>query len=225
MYALLIHGAGGGSWEWNVWRRVFAAAGIASTAIDLQPHRDGVAATRWADYVEQVAQAQSALPVPHAVVGASLGGLLALAVASRASVGALVLVNPMPPAPDAFSMVVRPDRPAIVRWRRDASLTGTRRALGDADEAASRYAFRRWRDESGAVLDAARDGLALPTPTCRCVVVASSADEDVPIAVSRALSVRIEAEWLEVAGGHVSPLLGRQAARTARSVAQWLSAR
>lgn len=26
--ALLIHGAGGGAWEWDIWRAVFAARGL-----------------------------------------------------------------------------------------------------------------------------------------------------------------------------------------------------
>jgi pimeloyl-ACP methyl ester carboxylesterase len=223
MQALLIHGAGGGGWEWNVWRRVLAAAGVASTAVDLQPHRDGLLATRWSDYVAQVVDAAGGLSAPRVLVGASLGGLLALAAAPLVQPEAIVLINPLPPAPESALMPEQARRPARIPWRRDASLAGTRRALDDADEAASRYAFRRWRDESGLVLDVAAGGLKLPQPPCRCLVVASAGDCDVPIAVSRALALRLDAQWIEIEGSHVGPLLGRAAAQHARRIARWLS--
>ena len=47
--ALLVHGAGGGGWEWNVWRGVWEAAGFRVAAPDLVPVRGDVAATRLQD--------------------------------------------------------------------------------------------------------------------------------------------------------------------------------
>ena len=75
---LLVHGAGGGGWEWNVWRGVWEAAGFRVAAPDLVPVRGDVAATRLQDYQAQVSAALAALPRPRVLVGASLGGLLAL---------------------------------------------------------------------------------------------------------------------------------------------------
>ena len=34
--AVLVHGAGGGGWEWAAWARVFAAAGLSVAAPDLR---------------------------------------------------------------------------------------------------------------------------------------------------------------------------------------------
>ena len=48
--ALFVHGAGGGGWEWNVWRGVFEAAGFHVEAPDLMPVHGDVAATRLQDY-------------------------------------------------------------------------------------------------------------------------------------------------------------------------------
>ena len=79
---LLVHGAGGGGWEWNVWRGVLEAAGFQVAAPDLVPLRGDVAATRLQDYQAQVRAALAALPRPRVLVGASLGGLLALDAAS-----------------------------------------------------------------------------------------------------------------------------------------------
>lgn len=223
MPALLIHGAGGGGWEWNVWRRVFAAAGHAVVAPDLQPVAAGVAATRWQDYLEQVAAAAETLPRPRILVGASLGGLLALAVENDIDCAALVLVNPLPPVPEANALPPREARPELIPWGRNASLAGTRRAIPEAEDAACHYAFRRWRDESGAVLNAARAGIALTTPRCPMLVVVSEHDGDVPATVSTAFATRTGASLLRVAGSHVGPLLGPQAADCAGMAVHWLN--
>src|SRR5688572_6205732 len=173
MRALMLHGAGGGAWEWNVWRRVFAAAGWSVTCPELQPSPQGLAATRFEDYLEQVVAAARASPSPPVMIGASLGALLVLATAARVECAALILVNPMPPLPEATSLPSRAAYPEVVPWARDASLAGTRMALPDSDEAACLYAFRRWRDESGAVLNAARAGIALENPRCPILVLGS----------------------------------------------------
>jgi pimeloyl-ACP methyl ester carboxylesterase len=220
--AVGVHGAGAGGWEWAIWRRVFAAAGIAWQAPDLQPVAAGLAATTLEDYSVQVARwiaaARAAYPQrPLALVGASLGGLLAALHADAAD--ALVLVNPMPPQGLPGPAETAPVRP----WRRTASLAGTRRALGDADPFAALLAFRQWRDESAQVLAAARAGCTVAPPACPCLILASADDEDVPAATSIALAERWRATLIRSPGTHVAPLLGRHAAVNAAHVADWLN--
>ncbi|MDR0183149.1 alpha/beta fold hydrolase [Lysobacter arvi] len=221
--AVLAHGAGGGGWEWNVWRRMFAALGLEAEAIDLRPADEGLPATGFADYAAQVRSALDATPGPCALVGASLGGLLAMACADAAD--ALVLVNPVPPAPWAERLPAR-EWPDVVPWRRHARLASTRRALPDSDEATALFAFRRWRDESGAVLRQAHAGLLLDAPACPTLCIASAQDEDVPPELTAELARAWDADLLRVAStGHVGPLLGRDAATVATQAAAWLSAR
>lgn len=220
--AVLVHGAGGGGWEWNVWRRVFAAHGIEACAPDLSPVAAGLPATTFDDYLAQVHEALAAQRRPRALVGASLGGLLAMACAERAD--ALVLVNPVPPATWACAMPAR-EWPDHVPWRREARLASTRRALPDADDATALHAFRRWRDESGAVLRHAHGGVTVHAPACPVLCLASDADEDVPTALTLALATQWNADTMRLPGPHVGPLLGRQAADVAGRVAAWLSAR
>lgn len=221
--AVLVHGAGGGGWEWQRWADALRARGIDARAPDLQPAPAGLAATALDDYLRQVREWIEAAPRPRAVIGASLGGLLAAACADAAD--ALVLVNPLPPAPWASRLPQR-DWPEVVRWRGDARLASTRRALPDADEAAALYAFRRWRDESGAVLRAAHAGLAVAAPLCPVLCVASAQDGDVPPALTLELAQAWGATPLQtLTPSHVGPLLGRDAARIAAQGAQWLSAR
>jgi len=221
--ALLVHGAGGGGWEWNVWRGVFAAHGFDVHAPDLQPSPQGLAATTFEDYRVQVRDALEALPRPRALVGASLGGLLA--VANAASADALVLVNPIPPSP-WHRMLPQREWPDVVPWQRDARLASTRRALPDADDASTLFAFRHWRDESGAVLRAAHAGITVEQPSCPLLCIGSVQDEDVPPATIVAFADAWGATLLRVAStSHVGPLLGRDAAAVATQVVAWLSAR
>lgn len=218
---LMIHGAGGGAWEWNVWRRVFAAAGHAVLAPELAPAAAGLEATGFDDYLAQVLAAWPASP--PIVLGASLGGRLALEAAGQRTCAALVLLNPLPPLPEAAALPPRDD-PARVPWGRDASLAGTRRALPDAAASTWAYAARRWRDESGRVLREARARPLRQAPRCPILVCGSVSDDDVPVSVSAALAARLKASFWRLEGSHVGPLLGAGTATLAVAVHGWLRA-
>jgi pimeloyl-ACP methyl ester carboxylesterase len=224
---LLLHGAGGGGWEWNVWARVLAADGWRTHAPDLQPVADGLVATRLGDYFAQADAWLASLPRPRVVIGASLGGLLAWHVAARAEtrvIDALVLVNPLPPAPWHLGLPAAKPRPEVIPWREHADLAGTRAALPDAHGADAWFAFRHWRDEAGAVLDAARSGVALARPSCPVLVLGARHDADVPERVSRELAQAIDADFFCVENSsHVGVLFGREAAIAARDVVTWLN--
>ena len=222
--ALLVHGAGGGAWEWNLWRGVLEAQAIAVHALELQPSSAGLAATTLQDYRIQVRDALQALPHPRVLVGASLGGLLAAMSANQAD--ALVLVNPLPPAPWHRQLPRREWSGAVVSWQRNARLASTRDALGDADDAAAIFAFRHWRDESGRVLREANAGIEVERPACPALLIASARDEDVPPEIILAMAGEWRADRLEtLASSHVGPLLGREAPDIARQAVAWLNRR
>ena len=220
-----VHGAGGGGWEWAIWARVLAHRGFAVIAPDLKPSAGGVEKTAFADYRDQVLEWCRGAGEGSVLVGASLGGLLALAVAHAVRPAALILVNPLPPA----GVLARPlhERwPALVPWARTRSLATTQRAMPDADDAARLFALRRWRDESGAVLNEARDGVAVEASRCPTLFLASEDDADIPPAAVRSLAVRFAADFRSIPGAsHVGPLLGRAAARVAAEASEWLEER
>ena len=229
--ALLIHGAGAGGWEWNLWREVLHARGLDTLAPDLQPGPNGLAATTLDDYREQTRASLAAMPRPRAAIGASLGGLLAWLCGDLAD--AMILINPLRPKPwaelpsrdDLTSPPPSRDWPEIIPWHRHARLTSTRRAMPDADEAAAIYAQRRWRDESGAVLRSALAGVEAPMPTCPILCIATQGDEDVDPQLTAQFASAIGATLILAPGSHVGPVLGRDAARLAAQAADWLSAR
>lgn len=98
---LLVHGLAGGAWYWDRFQRVLAAHGFTSHALNLRGHHDSrpvanLGRVSLADYVADVSEAAVLLGRP-VVVGHSLGGLLAQAVAAADAVSAAVLLTSMPP--------------------------------------------------------------------------------------------------------------------------------
>lgn len=218
---VLVHGAGGGGWQWRAWAPALARAGLAVLAPDLRHGRAGPAATTLDDYQAQV-DAWTAGAGPGAVlVGASLGGLLALRAAARHRAAALVLVNAVPPAG------VRPwpafrERPALVAWSA-APLQASRRALPGLPLAHVRAIHRRWRDESGQVLAQAAAGVACAAPACPVLVLAGAGDTEIPPATSRGLAAALAGACLVLPGeDHLSPLLGPRAATVAALATAWI---
>lgn len=219
--ALLIHGAGGGAWEWNRWRGVLEAHALDVRAMELQPAASGLAATAWQDYVRQVRTAARELQRPRVLVGASLGGLLAVSCAGEAD--ALVLVNPLPPASWHRRLAAR-EWEGVVRWQRNARLASTVAAMKDADDASALFAFRHWRNESGRVMNEAYAGVEAARPDCPALFVVSGQDEDIAPEIISAWAQTWEADRLEtIASSHVGPLLGRQANRVATQAVAWLN--
>lgn len=215
-----IHGAGGGGWEYVLWQPLFTAVGYTMIVNDLQPVAAGLAATTFADYVEQV---KGWLPGEGRIilVGASMGGILALKVAEQINPAALVLVNSVPPAGVGTPRVGKA-RPAIVQWA-NGPLEETRSALFDSDEATIQWAWPQWRDEAGAVLNEIAAGIAVQPPPCPTLVVLGEQDTDMPYQTGLALATWAGADVMLYHGmSHVGPLLSRRAQEVAQTVLTWL---
>lgn len=220
---VLVHGAGGGAWQWRCWRPVFEARGWSVEAIELRPAPDGLAATRLADYRDQVLRHAAGCDL---LIGASLGGLLALAAAPViAPHGALVLLNALGPA-EVLAAAPLPvgEFGAIEAWAGHPSVDSTRRAMPQSSTAALWYAHRRWRDESGAVLREAHAGVPFDPPARRCLVLQAEQDATVPPAHGRALARWCGATfWIIPAAGHLDPLFAPYARVWAQRVSAWVA--
>ncbi|HWA83232.1 MAG TPA: alpha/beta fold hydrolase, partial [Fimbriimonadaceae bacterium] len=72
--AVMVHGAGGGGWEYRFWQPVFEKAGYRVVARDLVPAKGGLEKTTFDDYVDQICRAGGEHPA--VLIGASMGGVL-----------------------------------------------------------------------------------------------------------------------------------------------------
>lgn len=204
---LLIHGGGGGAWEWAIWQRVLEANGVAVAAPDLQPAPGGLAETGLADYLDQLL----ALPGSwDGLAGASLGGRLALELAARQPVPQLLLINPL--------LVVEPAprQPSVIGWADLPQRASTRRALPDADPGALAIAHAGWRDESArAIAEAGSWPIPALPPSTRVSLLLSREDREVPPGAAAAWAARHRHDLRWTDASHAGPLLGRHAARFA----------
>lgn len=221
--ALMIHGAGGGGWEWKFWQEEFERAGWKVIAPDLMPAKAGIAATTAEDYIEQVVQAATAAGEQPVLIGASMGGILALKAAERLKPRAIVLVNSVPPAGVEWSRrQQREEVPDVIEWSK-SPLKETADALWDSTQEVIEWAHERWRDESGAVLRALREGMPAESPACPVLVIASDKDTDIPPEVSRQVAEKYSADFvLYHEMSHVGPLLGKRARSVAKHTLGWL---
>lgn len=221
---VFVHGAGGGGWEWFLWEPVFRKAGWRTIAKDLLPTAGGLEKTQLSDYVSQVSASVSKDASPLVLVGASMGGLIALAAAQQHKPAALVLINSVPPKGVPWPRPDSKPSPPVVRWA-NGPLQETRDSMPDSDEKTIQFAWKRWRDESGAVLTALHAGVDLPNPTCPTLVVISEKDTDIPPETSLALATRLHADvYRYVDMSHVGPLLGKRATEVAQATEHWLTA-
>lgn len=98
-----LHGELGGSWLWEKYLRYFAQRGWEGHALNLRAHFWSQTADieeldfDW--YLEDAVAGYDSLERPAVVVGHGMGGLLAMKVAERRDIDALVLISPAIPAP------------------------------------------------------------------------------------------------------------------------------
>ena len=222
---LLVHGSGGGPWEWDVWKHELEARCQTVRTVDLEPASSGLESTSFAHYSDQVTRAAASLGDRPTLIGASLGGLLCVVTAVRVEVSALILVNPMPPAPFHRQFDGAAPFPPVIPWGSTASVEATRESMPDADDATVALATRHWRDESGQVLNTACAGIDIERPDCPILIIAGTDDADIPLQISKDLAGHWSADFVTGRGvSHVGPLLGTRASEFAHLASACLHA-
>lgn len=222
--AVFVHGAGGGAWEWEFWLNVFAEHGWDTLASDLLPSESGLAHTQVDDYVQQIRDslAELALDASPVLIGASMAGPLILKVCEEIPAAAVVLVNSLPVAGvDGWpqGQVAFPD---VIPWAAKGLAGRSLQDMVDYDAALGSVIDEVWRDESGSVLNRLYAGLDVAVPSCPCLVVHGSEDQDVSATLGFALANYLKADFLMLQGvSHLGVLFGRRAEETADLVALW----
>jgi len=221
---VMVHGAGGGGWEYDYWKPIFQKAGWKVVAPDLVPVKGGYAKTTFGDYKNQVMSWALGAKRPMVVVGASMGGGLALSTSSALRPDAIVLVDSVAPA-DVNVERKPAEFPDIVRWA-NGPIKDTRDAMPDSDEKTIKWAWKKWRDESGAVMRELVKGVVAPKPECPVLVMWGDKDTDIPVATGMAMVKHYGADVIVFRNtSHVGPLLGKRAKEAASFALDWVNER
>jgi pimeloyl-ACP methyl ester carboxylesterase len=232
---ILVHGAGGGGWEWDLWVDAVTEAGLSDqlelVALTLgPPEGKTLESTTLCDYTSQVVKAaKETCSKKLILVGASMGGtLIAKAAEQLPRVDGLVFVCTT--TPSLGEVATREEDPPkygpVVKWA-GGLLQDTIDAVPDASSEVQCWAAALWRDESGAVLNEIDSGRV----TCNVarlrsipsLVVIPMNDTSIPPERQQAFATAIGAECVLTLEGtsHCGPLLGIDAKKTALDVFKW----
>jgi pimeloyl-ACP methyl ester carboxylesterase len=220
---VMIHGAGGGGWEYDKWKPTFQRAGWVVIAKDLLPTKGKYEQTQFQDYVNQVV-ASAPKTGKLIYIGASMGGILALKANEKRPADAVILINSVAPKGVA-SMKIGEPLPSVVRWA-NGPLKDTEDSMPDSDRKTILWAWKLWRNESGAVMNAIRAGIEARKPKCPTLVMIGENDTDVSPEKSRLLAKWAGADVETYRGmSHVGPLLSTAAEHVANDALVWLANR
>ena len=227
-----IHGAGGGSWEWDLWRaelnKLDADKLLQLTfhTVNLLPNPLGLEQTTFEDYVRQIVDVCVDMPRLY-LVGASMGGPLVARAAEHLPncVGLIFICTVVYNKEEASLLSDKELYPPIIRWSGGDSQE-TLDAIPDCTTSIAEWASQLWRDESGAVLNTAfHDGIdfKLGANLRLCCVIPMS-DTTIDPRRQVAFAQLIKARRFEYEGmSHAGPLLGGiRVADVVRDVIRWI---
>ena len=210
---LLVHGAANSAVVWRFWQQSLAHRGWASYAVDLRGHGkssgsvDGVLMSDYADDVTAIAQDLAEMPV---VMGWSMGGLVAIILATRGLARACVGLAPSAPA------AVRDDSVQIrngVFGPEEYGITSEnpaeQPAMADLDMEERLIALESASRESRAARDDRKAGIVIGSVSCPILVVTGSEDRDWPRSAYD--DMNLPTEYLESRGSsHWGLVLNRR---------------
>lgn len=211
---LLVHGMNGGSWYLENYLKAAAAAGWDTWAVNLRGHWGSrpvpdLGRVSVLDYVEDVRDCLRALG-PAAVLGHSMGGLVAQKIAEEGAVTAAVFLASAPPR----GIIVLRWGVLSRMWRYAGAILGSRAFQPRPDDAAALIAnglsretqeqlYPRLVPESGrAARELALGSVAVDARRVRCptLVVGAEHDAITPTAIQRKIAAKYGATYLEAAG-------------------------
>lgn len=211
---LLVHGMHGGSWYLENYLKAAAATGWDTWAVNLRGHWGSrpvpdLGRVSVLDYVEDVRDCLRALG-PAAVLGHSMGGLVAQKIAEEGAVPAAVFLTSAPPR----GILVLRWRVLSRMWRYAGAVLGSRPFQPSPDDAAALIANRLSREtqrqlypklvpESGrAARELALGSVRVDASRVRCPLLVVGAEHDAitSAGIQRKIAAKYGATYLEAAG-------------------------
>lgn len=225
---VFIHGAGGGGWEWEYWKKYFVSFGYPCYNPTLAVKHKQLADVSIFDYVEQLQHTVKKLEQKPYIIGASMGGWLAQKLAETNSVLGIVFVNSVPPknvATNLWPTKKYANVGDIIKWSTESTLQDTIDCMPEADKKTILWAHKKWRDESGKVIRELRKGLPINKKkiTGRVLVIAGGNDVDIKPEVSLEIAKYYNSDYFQFEGvSHVGALLGKRWKDIAMTVKVWI---
>ena len=223
---ILVHGAANSSIVWRFWQQALACLGWSSYAIDLRGHGkslgsvDGATMRDYTDDVLDVANKLREIPV---IMGWSMGGLVAMMVASKGMARACVGLAPSIPAVEhkvRFEVrhgVFGPEEYGIVS--QDANDQPT---MPDLNLEERQIALESASPESRTARDERKAGIVLNSLPCPLLIVTGNKDRLWPKSAYE--KMHLSAEYLDSPGSsHWGLVLNRRSLPSlSTSVSDWL---
>ncbi len=234
---LLVHGMWGGSWYWANYVGLFAAAGWDCWALNLRGHHGSrpvpdVGRVRVRDYVADVLAVVAAVGEP-AVIGHSMGGLVAQKAAETTAFRAAVFLTSAPPRGILavrgpvlwrllpYTRALLGGRPFVPRPRDAEALF-----LNNLAPDVRREAYARLVPESGrAAREMALGRVAVDAARVRCptLVVGALRDRITPVAIQRRIAAKYRSDYRELDGHAHMPMIEAGWDAVGQELAAWLA--
>lgn len=207
---LLVHGAGGGAWEWSIWLQELRAVNPNTHAIELQSHEHGLRHTQLDHYLDQVINFAHRHQLRQPIIfGSHMGAVLAIKAQRYLPSTALVLLDPLVPV-SFLRKANSPSFPEVVELpKRDLEYKG------------SGMPVRRESGLAFAQLHATSD---FQNPNQPCLIILAENDSDTPAEAGNELAEWLKADVISYAGmDHIDLLLGKRAKDIAGDALEWIS--
>jgi len=224
---LLVHGAANSASVWAFWQRELATRGWPTYAIDLRGHGNSdsidLSHTSMYDYAGDVYQLIRQFRQRPVLIGWSMGGLVAMMVASSGHSAVCVTLAPSTPARQADpSVQLRPGEFTAEEYGITSSNPEDQPSMPDLDLEERAIALASLSRESRLARDERRRGIVIEALPCPLLVVTGTADNQWPS--QRYDNLWLRADRLSVAGAsHWGLVLNRRTlAQAITAVLSWI---